>query len=276
MSRALLLLFPLLQVYIVIGTSCQFNYEVDCNNPYSANAWVTFVDPDYVASVTFHWGQENTDIGPQEYSSTSSQTYVGDFFNFGKVGEFNVGATVTYGEGSSCNGQVIRRNQTIWFEESACGLSGEGEGTDAPTMSPVVDNIVTTPRPTPSEIELSTFRPTPSEVEVSVFRIVACISVIHRSFSHQRLVSTFHLAFSVTDINCSANISIDIRWFHINQLADIEVIIAAFQQTNQQAGTDHPITVKTYNNKNTVYSARSSNCCAIIIERRQCESYLKV
>ena len=188
MSRALSLLFPLLQVYIVIGTSCQFNYEVDCNNPYSANAWVTFVDPDYVASVTFHWGQENTDIGPQEYSSTSSQTYVGDFFNFGKVGEFNVGATVTFGEGSSCNGQVIRRNQTIWFEESACGLSGEGEETDAPSVSPVVDNIVTTPRPTPSEIELSTFRPTSSEVEVSVFRIVACISVIHRSFSHQRFL----------------------------------------------------------------------------------------
>ena len=193
MRRALSLLLPLLQVNIVICTSCQFNYEVDCNNPYSANAWVTFVDPNYIASVTFHWGQENTEIGPQEYSSTSSQTNVGDFFSFGKVGEFNVGATVSFGEGSSCNGQVIRRNQTLWFEESACGLSGEGEGTNAPTVSPVVDSIVTTPRPTPREIDSPTFGPTPSEVDVSVYLIVACISIIH----HLSLTNDFCFSFGI-------------------------------------------------------------------------------
>lgn len=174
MRHALSLLLPLLRANIVISTSCQFNYEVDCNNPYSANAWVTFIDPNYFASVTFHWGQQNTDMGLQQYSS-STQSYVGDFFNFGTVGEFNVGATVTFGEGSGCNGQMIRRNQTLWFEESACGLSGEGEETNVPTVSPA--NIIgaTTPRPTLGEVDRTTFIPTEMNVSAFVFVFVlAC------------------------------------------------------------------------------------------------------
>jgi hypothetical protein len=173
MRNALLsLILPLLQANIVIST-CQFNYEVDCNNPYSANAWVTFVDPNYFASVTFHWGQDNTNIGTQEYSSSTS-LYVGDFYNFGTVGEYNVGATVTFGEGSGCYGQTIRRNQTLWFEESACGLSGDenGDGTNVPTLSPVADRFVITTQPTPSEMDGTTVNPIPSEVDVSA---VVCV-----------------------------------------------------------------------------------------------------
>lgn len=91
---------------------------------------------------------------------------------------------MTFGEGSGCNGQMMRRNQTLWFEESACGLSGEGEETNVPTVSPANVNIaVTTPRPTLGEDEVVRTTFIPTEMDVSVFEFVfvlACLFTIHR------------------------------------------------------------------------------------------------
>lgn len=81
---------------------------------------------------------------------------------------------MTFGEGSGCYGQTIRRNQTLWFEESACGLSGDenGDVTNVPTLSPVADRFVITTQPTPSEMDGTTVNPIPSEVDVSAVAFV--------------------------------------------------------------------------------------------------------
>lgn len=190
-ALSLLLLLLLLPSSFVASSACQFDYDVDCNNPYSANAWVTFVEPNYDASVVFHWGQEDTDFGPQTYDSSTSP-WVGDFFDFGTKGEFTVGATVTFGEGSDCNGQSISRNQTIWFEESACGLGGgDDEGTNIPTTSPMGKP---TPRPTPGEID-TTADPTPSEMDVSILIIFSRTPQHSSSMCTQLITFSFDIIF---------------------------------------------------------------------------------
>jgi hypothetical protein len=108
----------LISAPVASASTCSFLYEIDCDNtiPYSATAWVTFNNPNYEASVTFHWGLDDKAIGTRMY--TLSQPDIVDSFTYTKEGEYYAGYTVVFGNGSGCEGMTFQGYKLLWYDDA--------------------------------------------------------------------------------------------------------------------------------------------------------------
>jgi hypothetical protein len=109
---------PLISAPVASSLTCSFLYEIDCDNtiPYSATAWVTFHNPNYEASVTFHWGLDDKAIGSRMF--TLSQPDIVDSFTYTKEGEYYAGYTVVFGNGSGCEGMTFQGYKLLWYDDA--------------------------------------------------------------------------------------------------------------------------------------------------------------
>ena len=187
-------LIILLLQFASVTSRCAVNYIVECNENgvHSATSVLTFrvtddndgagVESEYDATVTFHWGDgiDDTNFGSRAYITGEQQEVRSTHF-LPEDGRYNVGYTLTLGEGSGmgCEGKSFEKYYLIQYKDNYCTVkSGDHEDnepdpppaanatitdeptTDEPTPSPITDDP-TTDEPTTDE---PTDEPTPSTI----------------------------------------------------------------------------------------------------------------
>ena len=173
-------LIILLLQFASVTSRCAVNYSVECNEHgvHSATSVLTFrvtdendgagVESEYDATVTFHWGDgiDDTNFGSRAYITGEQQEVRSTNF-LPKDGAYNVGYTLTLGEGSGvgCEGKSFEKYFLIQYEDNYCTVKSGGHEDNEPDPTPAptakITDEPTTDEPTPSPI---TDEPTPSTI----------------------------------------------------------------------------------------------------------------
>ena len=148
MVRPLLLLLLLLQLLSPAASVCSVNFRGGCgSSARSATSNVTFaviddtegagVSPEYEATVTYHWGPEDTSPGAQTYTADQRYELV-ESYSYPVDGEHIVGYSVTFGPGagSGCEGRTFSEYFSVTSDDTAksCVFKETAPPTPPPTI----------------------------------------------------------------------------------------------------------------------------------------------
>ena len=171
------LVILLLQQFASVTSRCAVNYSVECNQHgvHSATSILTFrvtdendgagVDSRYEAEVIFHWdAEDDTNFGSRTYITGEQQEVRSTQF-LPKDGYYNIGYTLTFGEGSGvgCEGKSFEKYFLVQYEDNYCSMKSGAHEVNEPDPTPAATETITdeptTDEPTPLAI---TDNPTPS------------------------------------------------------------------------------------------------------------------
>ena len=140
LSILALQLLLLLQTCL-LSFACYVEYDWDCEGRTRSVTHIithyTNGDTEYNANVVFHWGTTDTNLGSRTYSDETNEEI--ESYQYEEDGEYYVGYTVTFEEGSGCEGKISERYYLLSFEDRGCG-EVEYEGS-VPTREPTLTNV---------------------------------------------------------------------------------------------------------------------------------------
>ena len=135
LSVVLLQLVLLLQAS-VLTLACWVEYDWDCEggsrSVTQSIKHYTDDNSEYEANVVFNWGIADTNLGYKTYSEETNEEI--ESYQYDGDGEYYSGYTVTFGEGSGCDGRVSERYYLISFEDRGC-TEIEDDGTPPTNVS---------------------------------------------------------------------------------------------------------------------------------------------
>lgn len=107
-------------------SACGFYFSVGCEGsfPYTATNTLTLTLSGE-AEVIYHWTEKNTYSGT--VSLNGEETLDAVSFDYGKTGEYYVGATVIWGDGSGCEGTQGEDFSLISFTGNSCDVDDDAE-----------------------------------------------------------------------------------------------------------------------------------------------------
>ena len=154
----------------LLSFACQYwaGHEWSCDGRSVTYIITHYIDNgeelEYNATVVFHWGPTDTNLGSQTYSSDEINKETSTY-QYDEEGEYNVGHTIIFEEGSGCEGRISESYTLLSLEDRWCAVV-EFESS-APTLEPTEVSLFL--------LQLESSAPTPEPTDVSLFHL-------HQSF----------------------------------------------------------------------------------------------